>query len=530
MENFLIKSEKLQIFGLLFFVALLNVIFYYTYPINVANFDYAGYLGMMNNQISNLILASGYPAVFILLINGLNISSVSSILDTTWLEKIQLLQLIIHLMLLLISYWFCIKIFNKIIAGVMLVVWGLSTLFMANVNSGAPEWLHGDLIALSLLMSFYAFSIHKIIFKYMFYILSALIFCIAYLVKFNSLVLLPVLIAVVLLDKKEVIWKILIITTSFCFGFILIFCYVKYFHYPSTKTKQLNYDHAWVLIDAIPADYFALPIESMKINSLRWRALSTMVPPDYSVAGAYCCIDIGAAPDVREGYKSKYNQIMRLSESELIDFLRINPLPPGYVKGASAIPLYWNFGLPETDALGIAVYRESLFAIPVSYVKKILNGISNSSAYTKQMVPLYSNSQGVTLGKVPLNENGFIHFKPLNSENLYAQPYYNPSERVWGLGVKIFDILSKILMPRWLELLLISISMFGLILQKNTKFQFFGILCLSSLIIFSTASFMLLGMRTKEFVSITPILAIFYGLGIFSIFDFIRNHLFSKKI
>lgn len=522
-----ITSKSKFFFSVVALVLFINVIFYFTYPMNVAHFDYAAYLGMMYNRVSNLILASGYPAVFIILLKVFNISNAPTMLDVGWLNKVQNLQLIVHLCILLYCTLAVAKLFNKLTAVVMCVIWGLGTVFMSNVNSGAPEWLHGEFIFLSILLSVQAWASIRHAVKIILYLLSAAVFTFAYLVKFNSLVLLPVLCIIIFFDDMKIIRKSIVIIGMSSIGFLIIVSFVKYFHYPSSKTRALSYDHAWVLLAAIPNEYFSLPVDQLKINTLRWKALSSTLAADYSMAGAYCCVTEGAPVSVRSSYHAQYSKIMQLTKNELVTFVLAHPLPSGFIGGASAVPIYWYYGLKEGDELGIEVYKESLTTIPLSYAKQIYYGFINSSAYSRQLIPFYSNKLGETLGKNIDGKRGFVSFKPPTNVNAYAQPYYNPSEQVWSPGVRFFEILSKIIMPRWLELLLFFTSITGLLFTKDRKIKSFGFLFLAVIMLFATSSFMLLGMRTKEFTSITPILAIFYGLGLSSVFFLIRNKLFK---
>lgn len=526
----MISFIKLQKCTLIFLIiTLINAVFFYSYPMNVANFDYAGYLGMIHNRISNLILASGYPAIMLIFTTLFDIPIGANILDVAWLFKLQLIQLVIHIANLLICFVLCAKIFNKFAAVIMCIIWGLSTVFMASVNAGAPEWIHGELIILSFLLSAFALNNASSRFKIILYAVSWVIFCASYLVKFNSLILLPALLVVIAFDKNNTFSKIKILIVCVLSCYISIFGYIKYFHAPTAKTKQLSYDHAWVLIDAIPDEYFFLPLEKFNINTLRWLALSAVLPTDYALAGAYCCIDAGAPENIRLLNRVKYDQIMFKSKFELIYFLHSHPLPKEFVSGASAIPIYWYIGLKEADSLGIEVYKESLFIIPEIYVSQIINGFLHGSAYAKQTVPFYSNKLGETLGTIASGKDGFVSFKPPPTLNPYAQPYYNPSERVWGLGVQIFEIIAKLIMPRWLELIVVVFSILGIIFTDDKKVKFFGFLFLGSILIFFSASFVLLGMRTKEFTSITPLLATFYGLGLSSFYAICRDALHLKS-
>lgn len=521
-------SENKYLLLTFLFITAINFLFFFTYPINVAAWDYPNYLAMMHGRVSNLMHASGYPAFLMVLLSIFDVPRGKTIFDIVWLDKIQLLQFLLHAGLMLFCIIICARVFNKLSAFIMCLVWGLSVLFMAGMNSAAPEWLQGELIVLSLMLSTQAFICTSNKTKIISYVFSWVIFSFAYLVKYNSLIIFPILALIIAFDKKSVCWKIFAISMAMLPCLILILAFVEFFHYPTTKSRQLNYDHAWVLLKAIPEVYFSLPPEQLKINSLRWKALSSIVPADYSMAGAYCCIDAGAPPNVRDAYYIKYRQIMRLSKNELIDFLKLNPLPSGYIQQDSAVPLYWYVGLPETDTLGIATFKESLLAIPSVYLKRIFTGLKTWSAFDKQTVPFYSNQLRLNFGGSINDKSGFIKVIPPVHTPPVTLSYWNPKEVVWSPGVRVFEYLASAIMPRWLELLIFAGATLGVLFSTNSRIRFFGLLYLGSILIFSTASFVLVGMRHKEFVSIIPLMAVFYGVGLSSVYCIFRDALASK--
>lgn len=515
---------------LLFFalIAIINLLFYCTYPINVSAHDNPNYLAMMYGQVSNLIHASGYPAFMMVLLSMVDVPLGGDRFEIAWLAKIQLFQFLVHLGLMFYCFVISAKVFNKLAAMVIGIVWGLSTLFMSGVGSAAPEWLGGELTALSFLLSAQAFISSGNKTKIVGYVFSWLIFSCAYLVKFNSLVMFPVLALILALDTNAIRWRLVVASISGVICLIFTISFIEFFHYPSTKSRQLNFDHAWVMIASIPDGYFSLPPEQLKINSLRWKALSSAVPPNYSAAGAYCCIDAIATPDERAPYLAKYRHIMGLSKGELIEYVKSHALPLSFNAGGSAIPLYWYIGLAETDTLGIAVYVESILAIPKAYLEKIYNGLITWTAFDKQIVPFYSDRLGLIFSDDLDEESLYFEYALPPNAHPWFQTYWSPKNELWSPGVWLFEKISAAIMPRWLELLIFSVAALGIIFSPNSKMKFLGLLSFASVIVFSVASFMLLGMRHKEFITILPLLAIFYGAGLSSAYAIFRKALASK--
>src|SRR5215813_12088474 len=96
------------------FVAVLNIVFYLTYPINVGQSDNPTYLGMIITGYSNLIHASGYSAVLyslthpflppVVITHGL-----PSDIDAGWYKKLQAAQLLLHAALFSVSILLSLK-------------------------------------------------------------------------------------------------------------------------------------------------------------------------------------------------------------------------------------------------------------------------------------------------------------------------------------------------------------------------------------------------------------------------------------
>ena len=173
---------------------LVNITFYLTYPINIGQSDNPTFLKMIINGSSNLMHASGYPAILKLLsdpvLPPLFLPPVThgtqSDINADWFNALQSVQLLLHLTLFSISIFLCVKVFSKAAAAVLALGWGCNVLFISNVNATAPEWLEGDALILSLLMHAYArkLTAKK---KVLVYCLAAGVFGLAYLIKPNSL-------------------------------------------------------------------------------------------------------------------------------------------------------------------------------------------------------------------------------------------------------------------------------------------------------------------------------------------------------
>jgi hypothetical protein len=531
------KIEKL-IFDKLHYIVLLMVlivsaVFSYTYPLNIAAYDNSNYLSMILENKSNLIHASGYPAIISMIIEMIGITQPISVIDVSWVNKIQEIHLILHLLLFSVSFFLCNHVFGKRTTIIVCIMWGLNLITLTGVNAAAPEWLQGDLIVLAFLIAAKNFVNQESSQKILLYVLAfSIMFC-AYLVKFNTMVIFPVIVLAILLESKGALWKIKTLAVCLLACWVLLYLFVKVYHQPTTQAKQLSYDHAWVLMEAIPNDYFQTDVSRLGINSLRWKALRAVVPTDTSMAGAYCCIDSGASPEIREQYFAKYKKIMNLPREQLLEFIELNPMPLNVSNFAMAVPLYWYVGLPVIDKLGVNVFKESLFQNPVFYIKKIINGFSKWHLYDKNFITVPTNEN--MLGLIFKNGSGGANekFQYYNiPEKTIAQHsvYWNPMERLWLPGIELIQLILNYTFSRACEFIILSLAFIGLVVTKVEKFKIFGLLSLLGVLIFASTSYMLLGLRNKEAISIIPMLSIFIAIGITSVISYAEAFVSSKYV
>lgn len=508
-------SNKVFVMGALI-VLCINIVFHLTYPINIGAYDYPNYLRMIADGSSNLVHASGYPAVLCYLLNVFSITPQLDILnDRDWISAIQSVQFYLHIILFSTSIWVCNKVFNRTVAFFAMLGWGCNILFMSAVDTAGPEWLQGHTIILSLLLSAYATSLlgyKKIVSNS----LSALLMGVSYLVKFNAIVFLPILMIFILFDKTTWRTKIFQVMVSILFFGILVFSYASTYHYRTTGTKNLTFDHAWVLITALREDYFLKEPEKLGIHSLRWLTLNLTTPPEYERAHAYTHVDYGAPPEVKIIYKQKLDNVLHLSKNELIELVKKNSLPMDFKNINSATPLYYYYGLKTTDQLGSKVFFESLLNEPWQYTQRVFirlaNGFVNIPSTT--IVPTFVNPLGVTFTE-PNFQTGEIKIKPpVGIFSPYFSAYYNPREIGSLWGIKFFGTIDSLTSSSILYLMGNFILIFGVykatIQYANKNTLILGV----GLLIFMSASTLLFSIRYKEIVSITPLYFVLLAIGL----------------
>ena len=99
-------------------VALTNFALFASYPINVGAYDYPNYAVMIQKGVSNLIHASGYPAIlhYLTSLGSISTTNQEPYFDGEWLNSIQGIHIALHLILYVFSSLLVYKNFGKIVA------------------------------------------------------------------------------------------------------------------------------------------------------------------------------------------------------------------------------------------------------------------------------------------------------------------------------------------------------------------------------------------------------------------------------
>jgi hypothetical protein len=516
------KSGSLPLLVAAVIVALLaNVLFFATYPLNVGQWDNATFVRMILRGNSNLTHASGYPAImyfigiFVFPKTQFPVEDSNPVNDH-WFKTVQATQVVLHLVLFLICIFLCAKTFGRSVASLLALGWGGNTLFLANLNSAAPEWLEADGIILTFLL--YAYARHRSNDgKILAYSFAAIVFSITYLVKPNSLLFAVALLPVLLLDNAGWRFKLPQLLTSAAIFILLTTTYARTYHYSTTRSIQLNYDHGWVMTAGLPPDYLSSPPEKLGINSLKWSALVRSTPPDYSLSGWVGDINWGSPPDIRKEYTAKLEEIERMSRDELVQFTKSHPLPEGYSSWAAAVPLNYFYGLVPMDALGQRVYWESYRSHPGHHLHNVwrdLGSLFKVGVSRSPMFPTFREPLGLTFQSADYSKFlGEVSVLPPPQAIVWGMDYFNPRQRVMYRGMRAIEVLHRITSAGLLYLMLNIVALVGLFSLRSDLERFGAALCvLCGLGCFVSGSAVLLGLRHKELTALAPMYFLFLSI------------------
>jgi hypothetical protein len=507
----------------------LQVIFATGYPLNAGRSDNSPYLQMILSGSSNLILAPGYGFVLnriVMRIAGVPIPEDFS--DIEFLQSVQLAQNILHLGLFLLAVFLLWRLTNAAVASLFVLGNSLYVGFWGGLNSASPEWLQGDLLILSLLLA--ATAARQKTFPRILALasLTGLVFSLAFLVKFNSLVVIFGLITIFVfsgLNFKKIALGLAASTIS-ALSFVSFFS--SAYHEPRTGTETLNYATSWNLTSSIDSGYLERDNKDLGIEALRWKALIQQLPTGN--AFAYPTIDTGAYPEVKEQGLLLWNEIMAMNRDQLIEVTNAGAFKQEYSHFSQPTPIYWNVGLAEAETLGRAVFFEYLLDNPGHVFNKVSFGLlSDWGVYQDGFLPVEQDPKTLVFdGNGPNSSNDLSYSFAEVSGPPQFQPYWNPSVAIDKSAFDLASTLEKIRAPVWIEYLLTLLVIPAWFVLRRSGLSLLLVSAVLSQAAFMGASWMLVGMRHKEEVSILPITVLAYSLVIYAMAKYLRT-LFEEK-
>ena len=500
----------------------MQVIFATGYPLNAGRSDNTFYLEMILSGSSNLILAPGYSFVLnriIMRTAGVPIPEAFS--DIQWLQSVHWAQNIVHLVLFLVAVFLLWRLTNAAVASFFVIGTSLYVGYWGGLNSASPEWLQGDLLILALLLA--ATAARQKTWPRVLAIASVtgLVFSLAYLVKFNSLVVIVGLIAIFVFSGmtfKKIAGGLVAATIS-ALAFASFFA--SSYHEPRTGTATLNYDSAWILTSSMDPGYLPGNNEDLGIEALRWKALIQQLPT--GAAFAYPRIDTGAYPEVKEQGLSLWNEIMAMDRDQLIEVTNAGELPPEYSHFSQPTPIYWNVGLAEGEKLGRAVYLEYLSSNPGHVFNKVSFGVLHDwGVYQDGFLPVAQDPKSLIFTNDGPNANNDLTYAFADDYPPPFQSYWSPSMAIDKSAFDLASILEKIRVPVFIEYLLTLLVIPAWFLLRRSGLSLLLVSGVLSQAAFMGASWMLVGMRDKEEVSILPITVLAYSLVIYAMANYLK--------
>jgi hypothetical protein len=182
-------------------------------------------------------------------------------------------------------------------------------------------------------------------------------------------------------------------------------------------------------------------------------------------------------------------------------------------------PIYWNVGLAEAEKLGRAVFFEYLFSNPGHVFNKVSYGLfSDWGVYQDGFLPVEQAPKTLVFdGNGPNASNDLSYSFAEVSGPPQFQLYWNPSMAIDKFAFDLASTLDKLRVPVWIEYLLTLLVVPAWFVLRRSGLSLLLVSAVLSQAAFIGASWMLVGMRHKEEVSILPITVLAYSLVIFAL-------------
>jgi hypothetical protein len=415
------------------------------------------------------------------------------------------------------------RLSNAFVAYIFVLGNSLYVGFWGGLNSASPEWLQGDLLILSLLLAATAAQQKTAPRVVVLSSIAGLVFSLAYLVKFNSLVVIFGLITIFVfsgLNFRKIAMGLAAASIS-AIAFVSFFA--SFYHEPRTGTTTLNYDTSWILTSSMDPGHLQRDNEDLGIEALRWKALIQQLP--MGEAFAYPTIDTGPNPEVKEQGLSLWNEIMAMNRDQLIESTNAGELPPEYSHFSQPTPIYWNVGLAEAEKLGRAVFFEYLLSNPGHVLNKVSFGLlSDWGVYQDGFLPVVQDPKTLVLNSNGPDANNDLSYSfSEGSGPPTYQFYWNPSMTIDKSALDLASTLDKIRVPVWIEYLLTLLVVPAWFVLRRSGLSLLLVSAVLSQAAFVAASWMLVGMRHKEEVSILPVTVIAYSLVIYAAAKYLKT-------
>jgi hypothetical protein len=348
------------------------------------------------------------------------------------------------------------------------------------------------------------------------------------LVKFNSLVVIIGLLAIFVfsgLNFKKIALGLAAATIS-AFAFVSFFA--GSYHEPRTGTATLNYDSAWILTSSMDHYYLKKDNEDLGIEALRWKALIQQLPT--GEAFAYRTIDNSADATTKKQSILLWNEIMAMDRDQLIEVTNAGKLPPGYSHFSQPTPIYWNVGLAEGEKQGRAVYIEYLRSNPGHFFNRVSFGLLNDwGVYQDGFLPVEQDPKSLVFANEGPSASNDLTYAFADGSVLPFQSYWSPSRSIDKFAFDIASNLEKIRVPVFVEYLLTLLVIPAWFVLRRSGLSLLLVSAVLSQAAFMGASWLLVGVRDKEEVSILPITVLAYSLVIYAAAKYLNRRFVRQQ-
>jgi hypothetical protein len=504
-------------------VALVRVLYMFTYPLNNVSGDTSNYYYMMINRTTNLIHASGYPFLIGSIVRFM--TGPGDVSSPTYSFAVLATQHTIEVVTLGVFALLVRRIFGIITALIFLLLTGYSIFAMSWTSTVYPEWCQACLLLITLFLIVCAISCKSLLAKFLLYVLAFLAFAWAYLAKYNAGVFLPLFLIPLIVEYRAIGRKAAWFLLAPAPALASVFLFIVNVHLPFSGTTTLHHDAAWVFMASLGTidQGKNVLLDDPGPYALRWLAVSAVLPPAYNRARAWQSVNtppMAGEEDLVEKSRAEYLRLSKLSPAELRTFLNEHPLPKEFILGNSAIPFYEFIGMEAGDQLGTRVFIEYILRHPIVFIRStVRKSLTYLTSLSYDLLPGALDGL-VAVPDVKLASGFALYSSTVPPQN--TRYYSSPAMSLWQPGMALFQRLQQWRPTPAFEFGGSALSLIWAIvvtvrrrrLTLGPGIVFTLAIALAGLVI---ASNMILVLRDKEVRAVWPLACLFWAIGIGSI-------------
>lgn len=526
-------------------VVAVHTLFVLTYPMNVSG-DGSAYLQMMNTRQSSLIHASGYPFLVglpFIIFGGKTVAEPvtlypgrvveQALWDSSCVRERPNERAIVwfqHSILLFGTVATAIVLyrgFSPASAVVFLIVCGMDPFLVDDASTARPEWMQAVLLQLTCLALFVAHRTSLWSSRVLAFAVATVLFAFCVLTKPIIVLMGGLLFVVPWLGKASRPAKLAMSALMVMSFSATLWCFIAYFHQPSTGTWKYSSAPGWEMSKAalrisgdstLSADTGRSASRLIALYQEIVRLYGAKLPP------SYFHWNINAVPDeVRMPIRAAKEEIWKLSDKDLRARVTAGTIPPSPYP--AIVYLYYYLGLEDADALGRAMYWEAASKEPLCYLGKVLAGGLRGLVMEKawSQAPLLTSwrnlkaappgylEEGQAKSLYRTHGEGFVTFDLARNTGLgYTNPIF------WLPGMKVLTQLANLRIPlpavTGAALLAILLCVF----QRDNKQKRYMLLLLAvNILVFAFGASAIAELRWhKELRAIYPMLVAIASVGV----------------
>jgi hypothetical protein len=187
-------------------------------------------------------------------------------------------------------------------------------------------------------------------------------------------------------------------------------------------------------------------------------------------------------------------------------------------------------GLAEGEELGRAVFFEYLLSNPGHIFNKISFGLlSDWGVYQDGFMPVEQNTRSLVFSSDGPNASNDLNYSFADDYPPPFQSYWNPSMAINKFAFDLASTLERIRVHVGIEYLLTLLVIPAWFVLRRSGLSLLLVSAVLSQAAFMAASWMLVGVRHKEEVSILPITVLVYSLIIFAMAKYLKAFIVRKR-